>query len=124
DEAHRTTGVTEKGQDGSVFTKIHKNENIKGKIRLYQTATPKIYSNEAKSKGTENSIIISSMDDEDIYGTEIFRLGFGEAVARGYLTDYKVMVLTVEEEAMTENLQQTLADPENGLNITDVGRII
>src|SRR5699024_9928936 len=41
-----------------------------------------------------------------------------------YLTDYKVMVLTVEEEAMTKNLQQTLADPENGLNINDVGRII
>src|SRR5699024_756229 len=64
------------------------------------------------------------MDDEDMYRTEIFRLGFGEAVARVYLTDYKVLVLTVEEEAMTKNLQQTLADAENGLSINDVRRII
>lgn len=124
DEAHRTTGFHEQNQEESPFAKVHSNENVKGKLRLYQTATPKIYSDDAKSKGIEKSVIIASMDDESIFGTEIFRLGFGEAVARGYLTDYKVMVLTVEEEAMTKNLQQTLADPENGLNIDDVGRIV
>ncbi|MGG4200299.1 DEAD/DEAH box helicase [Peribacillus frigoritolerans] len=124
DEAHRTTGLKEQGQEDSTFTKVHSNAIVKGKIRLYQTATPKIYSEDAKSKGVEKSVVISSMDDESIFGTEIFRLGFGEAVGRGYLTDYKVMVLTVEEEAMTKNLQQTLADSENGLNIDDVGRIV
>ncbi|EOT44083.1 DEAD/DEAH box helicase [Enterococcus dispar] len=124
DEAHRTTGFHEQNQEESPFAKVHSNINIKGKLRLYQTATPKIYSDEAKSKGIEKSVVIASMDDDSIFGTEIFRLGFGEAVARGYLTDYKVMVLTVEEEAMTKNLQQTLADPENGLNIDDVGRIV
>ncbi|MCQ6276400.1 DEAD/DEAH box helicase [Bacillus sp. V3B] len=124
DEAHRTTGFKEQGQEDSTFTKVHSNEIVKGKLRLYQTATPKIYSDDAKSKGVEKSVVISSMDDESIFGTEIFRLGFGEAVERGYLTDYKVMVLTVEEEAMTKNLQQTLADSENGLNIDDVGRIV
>ncbi|HHK2071884.1 TPA: DEAD/DEAH box helicase [Enterococcus faecalis] len=124
DEAHRTTGFHEQNQEESPFAKVHSNKNVKGKLRLYQTATPKIYSDDAKSKGIEKSVVIASMDDESIFGTEIFRLGFGEAVARGYLTDYKVMVLTVEEEAMTKNLQQTLADPENGLNIDDVGRIV
>lgn len=124
DEAHRTTGFHEQNQEESPFAKVHSNKNVKGKLRLYQTATPKIYSDDAKSKGIEKSVVIASMDDESIFGTEIFRLGFGEAVARGYLTDYKVMVLTVEEEAMTKNLQQTLADPENGLDIDDVGRIV
>lgn len=124
DEAHRTTGLKEQGQEDSTFTKVHSNAIVKGKLRLYQTATPKIYSDDAKSKGVEKSVVISSMDDESIFGTEIFRLGFGEAVGRGYLTDYKVMVLTVEEEAMTKNLQQTLADSENGLGIDDVGRIV
>lgn len=124
DEAHRTTGFHEQNQEESPFAKVHSNKNVKGKLRLYQTATPKIYSDDAKSKGIEKSVVIASMDDESIFGTEIFRLGFGEAVARGYLTDYKVIVLTVEEEAMTKNLQQTLADPENGLNIDDVGRIV
>ncbi|XKE94435.1 DEAD/DEAH box helicase family protein [Metaplanococcus flavidus] len=124
DEAHRTTGFKEQGQEDSTFTKVHSNANVKGKLRLYQTATPKIYSDVAKSKGVDKSVVISSMDDESIFGTEIFRLGFGEAVGRGYLTDYKVMVLTVEEEAMTKNLQKTLADSENGLNLDDVGRIV
>ncbi|WP_394122090.1 DEAD/DEAH box helicase [Planococcus donghaensis] len=124
DEAHRTTGIKEQSQEDSIFTKVHSNAIVKGKLRLYQTATPKIYSDDVKSKGVEKSVVISSMDDESIFGTEIFRLGFGEAVGRGYLTDYKVMVLTVEEEAMTKNLQQTLADSENGLNIDDVGRIV
>ncbi len=124
DEAHRTTGFHEQNQEESTFAKVHSNTNVKGKLRLYQTATPKIYSDDVKSKGVEKSVVIASMDDESIFGTEFFRLGFGEAVARGYLTDYKVMVLTVEEEAMTKNLQQTLADPENGLNIDDVGRIV
>lgn len=124
DEAHRTTGLKEQGQEDSTFTKVHSNAFVKAKLRLYQTATPKIYSDDVKSKGVEKSVVISSMDDESIFGTEIFRLGFGEAVGRGYLTDYKVMVLTVEEEAMTKNLQQTLADPENGLGIDDVGRIV
>lgn len=124
DEAHRTTGIKEQNQEDSSFTKVHSNDNVKGKLRLYQTATPKIYSDDAKSKGIEKSVLISSMDDELLFGKEIFRLGFGEAVSRGYLTDYKVMVLTVEEEAMTKNLQQTLADAENGLNIDDVGRIV
>lgn len=124
DEAHRTTGLKEQGQEDSTFTKVHSNAIVKGKLRLYQTATPKIYSDDVKSKGVEKSVVISSMDDESIFGTEIFRLGFGEAVGRGYLTDYKVMVLTVEEEAMTKNLQQTLADRENGLGIDDVGRIV
>lgn len=124
DEAHRTTGIKEQNQENSSFTKVHSNDNVKGKLRLYQTATPKIYSDDAKAKGIEKSVVISSMDDESIFGKEIFRLGFGEAVSRGYLTDYKVMVLTVEEGAMTKNLQQTLADTENGLNIDDVGRIV
>lgn len=124
DEAHRTTGFHEQNEEESPFAKVHSNNNVKGKLRLYQTATPKIYSDDAKSKGIEKSVVIASMDDESIFGTEIFRLGFGEAVARGYLTDYKVMVLTVEEEAMTKNLQQTLSDPENGLNIDDIGRIV
>ena len=75
DEAHRTTGASQMG-DASVFTKVHDNDIVKGKLRLYQTATPKVYGPEAKKKADDNSMVISSMDDETKYGTEIFRLGF------------------------------------------------
>ncbi|MFM6106549.1 MAG: DEAD/DEAH box helicase family protein, partial [Sphaerospermopsis kisseleviana] len=93
DEAHRTTGVTIAGTDESYFVKVHNQDFIKAKKRLYMTATPKIYSDDTKVQAKENQAFLCSMDDVHIYGKEFHRLGFGEAVSTGLLTDYKVMVL-------------------------------
>ncbi|KWT46551.1 helicase [Lactococcus lactis] len=123
DEAHRTTGARLEDQDDSAFTKVHSNDNIKGKLRLYQTATPKVYGQEAKNTANEQSVVAASMDDESIYGTQIFRLGFGDAIGRGILTDYKLMVLAVNESGIRKELQQTMQG-DNGLNLDDIGRII
>ena len=122
DEAHRTTGASQLGES-SMFTKVHNNENVKAKLRLYQTATPKIYGTEAKKKAESNSIEVSSMDDEKKFGKEIFRLGFGDAVSRGYLTDYKVSVLAVSEHYINKNMQAMMSS-EHELNTTDIGKII
>ncbi|KAA8713664.1 DEAD/DEAH box helicase [Lactococcus garvieae subsp. garvieae] len=124
DEAHRTTGTTALGEEDSAFVKVHDNNHIKGSKRLYQTATPKIYGAEAKSKGSEMSVALSSMDDEELYGQVIYRLGFGDAITRAVLTDYKLMVLAVDEKTIQKDMQKSLSDPENGLNLDDVGRII
>lgn len=124
DEAHRTTGATALNEEDSVFVKVHDNANIKGKNRLYQTATPKIYGADAKTKGKELSVEIASMDDESKYGTVFYRLGFGDAISRDFLTDYKLMVLAVDEETIHRDMQRSLSDPENGLNVDDIGRII
>lgn len=124
DEAHRTTGAHEMNKDASAFTKVHDNENVKGKLRMYQTATPKLYGDNAKKNAKDKSILLSSMDDESKYGEVIYRMGFGQAVSHGILTDYKVMVLAVDETAIQKDMQKTLADPENGLDIDDVGRIV
>lgn len=43
DEAHRTTGATLEGDDESNFVRVHSNEHVKGKKRVYMTATPRIY---------------------------------------------------------------------------------
>lgn len=124
DEAHRTTGAKALGDEASAFTKVHSNLNIKGIKRLYQTATPKLYGTDAKKKAEENSIVISSMDDESLYGSVFYRLGFGDAISHDILTDYKLMVLAVDETVVQKDMQKSLADSENGLNIDDVGRII
>lgn len=124
DEAHRTTGAHEAGKDESHFTKVHDNNIVKGTKRLYQTATPKIYGDNAKKSAKDKSILLSSMDDESKYGEVIYRMGFGQAVSHGILTDYKVMVLAIDESAIQKDMQKTLSDPENGLNIDDVGRIV
>lgn len=124
DEAHRTTGAKALGEEASVFTKVHSNLNVRGVKRLYQTATPKLYGGDAKKKAEDNSIVISSMDDESLYGKVFYRLGFGDAISHDILTDYKLMVLAVDESVIQKDMQKSLSDPENGLNIDDVGRII
>lgn len=124
DEAHRTTGAKALGEEASVFTKVHSNLNVRGVKRLYQTATPKLYGVDAKKKAEDNSIVISSMDDESLYGNVFYRLGFGDAISHDILTDYKLMVLAVDETVVQKDMQKSLSDSENGLNIDDVGRII
>lgn len=124
DEAHRTTGAHESTKEASIFAKVHSNRNVQGLKRMYQTATPKIFGESAKRNAKEKSILLASMDDESKYGAVFFRMGFGQAVSHDILTDYKVMVLAVDEAAIQKDMQRTLADPENGLNIDDVGRIV
>jgi predicted helicase len=67
---------------------------LKLKKRLYITATPRLYGDNTKSKAADAEAILCSMDDKTLYGEEIYRIGFGEAVERGLLTDYKVLILT------------------------------
>lgn len=122
DEAHRTTGAKALNED-STFTEVHLNTNVKAKLRLYQTATPKIYDQNAKKKAKEDSIVVASMDDKSIYGEEIFRLSFGDAVAQGYLTDYKVSVLAVSESYVNKDMQK-LMSADNQLKVDDIGKII
>lgn len=71
DEAHRTTGVSLAGEDESSFTKVHDNNFIKAKKRLYMTATPRLYSNDIKSKAAQAEAVLCSMDDAKLYGEEI-----------------------------------------------------
>lgn len=105
DEAHRTTGVILKDQTESNFTKIHNNDFINAKRRLYMTATPRLYREAVKVKAKENDDVLCSMDDENIYGQEFHRLTFNDAVSQGLLTDYKVLVLTVSEEDIPADMR-------------------
>ena len=122
DEAHRTTGATKLGDD-TAFTEVHSNNNVKGKLRLYQTATPRIYDQNSKKKAEQNSIVVSSMDDEKVYGKEIYRLGFGDAVTQGYLSDYKVMVLATNKNYIDKNMVHMLAR-DHKIEPNDIGKII
>ncbi|MEK4566925.1 type ISP restriction/modification enzyme [Alkalihalobacillus sp. FSL R5-0424] len=123
DEAHRTTGATENIQQASTFTKVHSNNNIKSVKRLYQTATPRVYGEEAKKKAEEMSVLIADMGNTSVYGEEFYRLGFGDAIREGILTDYKVMVLAVDEEAIARTFQDILAKDKE-LMFDDITKII
>jgi predicted helicase len=123
DEAHRTTGSTQLNSEASAFTKVHSDKNIKSNKRLYQTATPRVYGEDAKKKAEEMSVLIADMSDSSIYGEEFYRIGFGDAIRKDILTDYKVMVLAVDEEVIARRFQQMLAR-ESELEFDDVTKII
>jgi len=123
DEAHRTTGVTLLGEDESSFVKVHDGKFLKGKKRLYMTATPRIYGDDAKSKAKEVSAEIASMDNAAQFGHELHRLGFGEAVGKSLLSDYKVLVLAVDEKYVSKTFQKQIASKDNELNLEDATKI-
>ncbi|GAA7790370.1 DEAD/DEAH box helicase family protein [Helicobacter pylori] len=104
DEAHRTVGAmysSNERDDKNAFTLCHSDKNIKAKKRLYMTATPKVYSESSKAKAKESDNVIYSMDDEEIFGEEIYTLNFSKAIALDLLTDYKVIILAVRKENLS-----------------------
>ena len=122
DEAHRTTGATLTGEDESAFTKIHSNEFIRRAKTLYMTATPRIFAENAKNRASEKDAILTSMDDQETYGPVFFRLGFGQAVKENLLTDYKVIILTVSEEEVSQHYQ-AIAEMGGELNLDTAAKL-
>lgn len=123
DEAHRTTGATLEGEDESNFVKIHNQDFIAGKKRLYMTATPRVFGDAVKSKASEASAVLCSMDDETLYGETLFARGFGWAVENKLLTDYKVLVLAVDEQMVSGGVQNRLKEGAE-LKLDDATKII
>ncbi|QUS55397.1 DEAD/DEAH box helicase [Pseudovibrio brasiliensis] len=123
DEAHRTTGATLAGEDETKFVKVHDNGFIKAKKRLYMTATPRIFGDEVKSKAKQVDAVLASMDDEALFGPVFFKKGFGWAVENGLLSDYKVIVLAVDEAMVSRTVQNRLKDGAE-LKLDDATKII
>lgn len=123
DEAHRTTGAKSENKSESHFTKIHDNDFIQGAKRLYMTATPRYYKDSVKKDAEEKDFILWSMDDESIYGKEFYRIGFGKAVSLGLLTDYKVLVLTVSEDELSDELKAGIKK-DTELNADDYTKLV
>ncbi len=124
DEAHRTTGATLADDKESNFIKVHDSDFINSTNRLYMTATPKIFGDNVKTKANEASAELYSMDDEDLYGKTLFSRGFSWAVENDFLSDYKVIVLAVDEGMVSAGVQRRLMDGENQLKLDDATKII
>lgn len=124
DEAHRTTGATFDNEDESNFVKVHDSDYIRSAKRLYMTATPRIYGDSAKASAEKDNVALCSMDDESLYGKELYVITFSEAVRRNLLVDYKVIVLAVEEAHVSRRLQNLLKDENNQLKVDDAAKII
>jgi len=124
DEAHRTTGAKFEGEDESHFIRIHDANYVLGKKRVYMTATPRIYGDTAKATAERDNVVLCSMDDEGMYGTNLYVLTFSDAVKRGLLVDYKVIVLSVEEAHVSRRIQSLLKDENNQIRVDDAAKIV
>ncbi|MBB5220376.1 putative helicase [Amaricoccus macauensis] len=123
DEAHRTTGAKLGDEDDSNFVRIHDDANVKGLKRLYMTATPRIYGEAVKKQAEERSITLCAMDDPAIYGEVLFERGFSWAVEAGLLTDYRVIVLAMDEDQVARSVQRRLSE-DNELKLDDATKIV
>jgi predicted helicase len=123
DEAHRTAGVASlKGEEGA-FALVHDNALVPAAKRLYMTATPRLFKSVAVDAAKEADAVLASMDDPEFFGEEFHRLGFGEAVEQGLLADYRVLILTVDENAVSESFQHLLST-NDVLNLPDIARFV
>lgn len=108
DEAHRTAGlrrkrranieqVSDEEQRIRDFTLCHDNDEFPATYRVYQTATPRIYNTKRQSRRGNEDWIVRSMDDETVFGVELYRKSYVEAVRNGWLSDYRIIALAVND---------------------------
>ena len=124
DEAHRTTGIERPDDRTSPFVLVHDAARIRAKKRLYMTATPRLYTEGAKTRAAHHSVEVFSMDDRETYGPEFHRLPFSRAVEQDLLSDYKVVVLAMSEEHVSGVLQGHLADAGGEVDLDDAAKIV
>ena len=123
DEAHRTAGALIPGEDPSPFVLIHDNTRLRVERRLYMTATPKVYAQSARNRAGEFAAALCSMDDEERYGPMLHETRFGDAVERGLLSDYRVIVLTVPESLAAGIRLRNVAEGKS-LTVDEQGKMI
>ncbi|WP_354665946.1 type ISP restriction/modification enzyme [Helicobacter japonicus] len=134
DEAHRTAGVQKLDSEGekrdiSVWQRTHDNALLNARFRLYLTATPRIYSPKAKEglskKAQGKDLMLFSMDDESLFGKEIYSLNFGKAISENLLSDFRVIISYCREEVVAEYLGKLTKAQENSkLSIESAGKMI
>ena len=132
DEAHRTTGVEDAGvnrkdnREISPFRLVHDPSRIRARKRLYTTATPRIYTSAVQSRAAANrELEVYSMDDGSVYGPVLYRMAFSKAIEGDWLTDYRVIILTLKPGQVSVALENLLAtEQESGLNLDDAVKLL
>lgn len=127
DEAHRTTGI----EKDTGFHIIHKNDSIRGKKRLYMSATPKVFRNRDKDTQRAKGRTVYDMEDYDRFGEVAYRLTFKKAVEAGILSDYRVIVMCTHDADEVRDLYDRYmhmsaddGDGEHVIKYEDVERLV
>jgi superfamily II DNA or RNA helicase len=94
DEAHRTAGL----RDGNNFSLALRDAKVLAAKRLFMTATERLVRPRTKRQVRQADQIIFSMDDAAVYGATISKLSFGEAIKKGIISDYRIVIAGALEE--------------------------
>ena len=101
DEAHRTSG----NPSNPGFASCLSDHQIRACKRLFLTATPRVFTEAVKADKEKIGIRVASMDDDTIYGSRLFTLSFNEAINRGLLTDYRVVISVIDQPSVYEAIK-------------------
>jgi superfamily II DNA or RNA helicase len=94
DEAHRCAGAA-----GKKWAVVTRDAEMPADRRRFMTATPRILV--APSDDTAGAV---SMDDPAIFGREVYRLSFAEAIELKLLADYRVVVAVMTGQEVRQTL--------------------
>jgi len=97
DEAHRCAGKV-----GSDFTSILDNAQIRSTKRLFATATPRTYSSTVHKAAEDRGVEVVGMDNAALFGEVLYALPFGKAIERKLLTDYRVVIIGVDDPTIAQ----------------------
>jgi predicted helicase len=103
DEAHRIAGKSD-----SIFGTVLDEQAIKSKKRLFATATPRVYNRNLKKAAGEVGVEVVDMSDGRSFGRRFHTLTFGEAIQRALLTDYRVLIVGVDNERIKEWIENRI----------------
>ncbi|WP_405455115.1 Helicase associated domain protein [Streptomyces sp. NBC_00101] len=107
DEAHRTSGSL-----GKAWAVVHDQEQLPAMRRLYLTATPRIWMERPRPRWNRRGEgpapvdrlpkeMACSMSDERIYGPVLWALDLSDAIGRGLLARYQIVVVELRDERLT-----------------------
>lgn len=82
DEAHKTAGW-----EGKACQHLLSQSNVRIRRRIFMTATERFY------EGTHDEIV--GMNDARVYGRRYHHMPFSEAIDRGVLADYSVLLMAI-----------------------------
>ena len=100
DEAHRCAGKV-----SSDFGTVLDAEQIRAAKRLFMTATPRTFSTRVTRQAAQEGLDVASMDDASVFGPVLHRLSFSQAIREDLLTDYRVVVVLVEDARVHELIE-------------------
>ena len=116
----------------SVWQKTHDNDLLNATYRLYLTATPRIFSDKAKDKlakarknDNASELLLFSMDDEKLFGKEIYSLRFSQAIDLGLLSDFRVIISYINEKYLADYTNKlTQAQESSSLTLENAGKMV